>query len=106
MAAPFGDSGRADVRREGAPNGSRGGCAPLKLQLHGFGLGTANGTPSRGKLFDFDESLWFGNAHLLTPFHMLRNHEFAGWKAFCVVEVSMPSRRSHLASPDQSKPAS
>ena len=38
MAAPFGDFGRADVRREGAPNGSRGGCAPLKLQLHGFGL--------------------------------------------------------------------
>ena len=59
-----------------------------------------------GKLFDFEESLWFGIAHLLTPFHMLRNHELAGWEAFCVVEMSMPPRRFRQASPEQSKPTS
>jgi hypothetical protein len=65
------------------------------------------GRPDRtqhGKLFDFEESLWFGVAHLSNPFHMLSDHEFAGWEASCVVEVSVPPCRFHRASPDQSKP--
>ena len=38
MDEPFGAGVSRSVRRGGAPNYSRGGCAPRTDELHGFGL--------------------------------------------------------------------
>ena len=39
IGKPFDALCYARVRREGAPNYSRGDCAPHPFRLHGFGLG-------------------------------------------------------------------
>src|SRR5262245_11334885 len=43
QAPPFGEGGESRVRREGAPNNSRGGCAPPTSRLHRYGFSLCDG---------------------------------------------------------------